>query len=70
MSFVKHEGYEIKAEYSDAIDNLINNKTLQINESNIAIKGEANSQYIPFLMDRYYDGVDLTTKIIQIHYVN
>ena len=70
MEFIKHLGYVHKEEYHDAIDNLIDNKTLKIDETNLVVKGESNSQYIPFIIDRYYDGVDLTTKIIQIHYLN
>lgn len=33
------------------------------------ISGENNSQFIRFVMDRYYDGVDLSTKNIQIIYL-
>ena len=40
----------------------------QINEQ-IMVSGENRSQFIRFEMDRYYDGVDLSTKTLQIIYI-
>ena len=34
----------------------------------ISVKGEINSQYIEFEMDRYNDGIDLLDKRINVHY--
>lgn len=34
----------------------------------ISVQGESDSQYILFEMERYYDGIDLSDKIIQVHY--
>jgi len=31
---------------------------------------ETNSQYMPFIMPRFYDNIDLVAKTIEIHYVN
>ena len=45
-------------------------KTIVLNELQINLSQEENSQFIPFEMDRYYDGIDLSDKTIQIHYIN
>ena len=52
----------------DGIDYNLNNRTLvPIDiESDIVVAGDNNSQKIKFLVDRFFDGQDLTTKSIQI----
>ena len=45
-------------------------KNIKVDTSQINITQEENSQYIPFRMPRFYDGVDLLNMLIQIHYVN
>ena len=45
-------------------------KEIILNQNQVNITQENNSQIIPFEMPRYYDGVDLMTMTIQIHYVN
>ena len=45
-------------------------KNINVDASQINITQEENSQYIPFRMPRFYDGVDLLNMLIQIHYVN
>lgn len=63
--------YEWYNEYSDdkvsTIDNL---KNITVDSSQINLTQEENSQYVPFEMERYYDGIDLMEMTIQIHYVN
>ena len=44
-------------------------KQLQQITDQTMVSGENNSQFIRFVMDRYYDGVDLSTKNIQIIYL-
>lgn len=44
------------------------NKTVYLNENQINIYNEDRSQYIHFIMPRYYDGVDLSTKTCRIHW--
>lgn len=46
------------------------NKEITLSPTQVNITQENNSQVIPFEMPRYYDGVDLMTMTIQIHYVN
>lgn len=45
-------------------------KAIHVNESQVTLTQEQNSQYIPFEMPRYSDGVDLMNMTIQIHFVN
>lgn len=37
--------------------------------SQLCLSGEKNSEYIEFQMNRYYDGIDLSNKLINICYV-
>lgn len=44
-------------------------KSISIIKSQTMISGERNSQYIAFRMPRYYDGIDLSEKNIEVIYV-
>jgi len=58
-------------DYSDdEISTVDEHKNIIVNNKQINITREINSQYIPFMMDRYYDGFDLTTTSIFIHFRN
>ena len=58
-------------EYSDEVVSTIDEqKNIVIDESQINITQETNSQFIPFEMNRYYDGFDLKNTTILIHFVN
>ena len=46
------------------------NKDIQLDDSQINITQENNSQVIPFEMPRFYDGIDLMDMTIQMHYLN
>lgn len=63
--------YEIYQNYSDnrysTVDNL---KNIEIHPEQINITQESNSQYIPFRIPRYWDGIDLMNMLIQIRYEN
>ena len=58
-------------EYEDTnysyIDSL---KNVTINDQQVNLTQEENSQVIPFELDRYYDGIDLSQMTFQIYYVN
>lgn len=45
-------------------------KTVTVDPSQVNLTQEENSQFIPFKMPRYYDGIDLNDMLIAIHYVN
>lgn len=69
--FTRSEKYKWYEQYEDnnysTIDTL---KNIRMDESQINITQEDNSQFIPFEMPRYYDGIDLMQMLIQVHYVN
>ena len=45
-------------------------KNVTVDSSQINIVQETNSQYIPFRIPRYWDGIDLMKMLIQIRYEN
>ena len=65
----EHTGYKRYASFSDDnLSRISDEKDINLNSKQINITQEENSQYIPFEMSRYYDGFDLTTTTISIHY--
>ena len=54
----------------DKISYVDENKDITIDNSQINISQESKSQFIPFEMPRYYDGIDLTKMAISIHFTN
>ena len=70
-NFTRSGKYKWYDQYEDtaysAIDKL---KNIRMDDSQINLTQEDNSQFIPFEMPRYYDGVDLMQMLIQVHYVN
>lgn len=68
---VSDKGYEFYEDYTDNNYCIIDiDKSVTLTPSQINITQEANSQYIPFMMPRYYDGFDLSSTKLQIYYVN
>ena len=49
------------------VDNL---KNITLSQNQINITAETNSQVIPFKLNRYYDGIDLSEMTFSINYVN
>lgn len=65
----QHSDYVYYSVFSD--DNLSTvsgEKDIVLNRKQFNITQEENSQYIPFEMNRYYDGFDLVNTLISIHY--
>lgn len=63
--------YIIYSKYTDDnISEIDGSKSISVHPSQINITQEENSQYIPFKVNRYWDGMDLMDMFIQIHYVN
>ena len=52
----------------DNYSTIDNKKTIILNDKEFNITQESNSQFIPFMMSRYYDGYDLLKANISIHY--
>lgn len=55
--------------YRDDNYSIVNDeKNIALNSKQVNISQEENSQFIPFEMARYYDGIDLMNAIISVHY--
>lgn len=70
-TWTQHTDYDWYEEYYDenysTVDEL---KRIHINSKHVNLSQEENSQIIPFIMPRYWDGIDLVTKKIMINFVN
>ena len=70
-SWTRKSGSKYYTDYSDDNISTINDiKGVIVNDKQVNITQEKNSQFIPFEMNRYYDGYDLIQTTIQIYYVN
>lgn len=70
-NWIRSGSYLWYDEYSDdRFSSVDAEKNISVDPSQINLSQEANSQFIPFEIPRYYDGIDLRDKLIQIHYVN
>ena len=69
-NWIQHSGYDYYSDYSDNdISKIDDSKNIELHEKQFNITQEENSQYIPFEMNRYYDGFDLTKTVLRIYYV-
>ena len=63
--------YDIYNQYTDENCSIVDSlKNVQVDSNQVNITQEVNSQYIPFSIPRYWDGIDLMNMFIQFHYVN
>lgn len=68
-TWTRLEKYESMEYFSESdVEINLNERTIGDVSGNVSTIGEDNSQYIQFIMDRYADGVDLTTMLIQVQY--
>ena len=65
------DGYDHSNRYSDDMIFEVSkeDKSISVIRKQTLISGERNSQYIAFQMPRYYDGIDLSEKNIEVIYV-
>ena len=71
VSFVRNNNYVWYNNYTDEkLSYIDEGKNISVDSSQINISQEENSQFIPFEMNRFYDGIDLKDMLIQIHYIN
>ena len=69
--FTRSDKYKWYDQYEDSSYSTIDKlKNIKMDDNQINLTQEDNSQFIPFEMPRYYDGVDLMQMLIQVHYVN
>lgn len=69
--FQESNKYPWYPEYEEErISYIDEDKNIVVHDSCINISQENNSQYIPFEMDRYYQGVDLMDMNLEVHFVN
>lgn len=70
-TFTKSDKYLWYSEYKDENYSTIDEeKNITINPKQINLTQESNSQFIPFKMNRYYDGVDLMGKTLLVVFEN
>ena len=71
-TFILNEKYKwYNNSYNDdKISRVDENKNIVVNNDQVCVMQENNSQYLPFELNRYYDGVDLNDMTFSIHYVN
>ena len=64
-------GYDNTNKYADDMifEVSSDDKSISVIKGQTLISGERNSQYIAFRMPRYYDGIDLSEKNIEVIYV-
>ena len=70
-TWTRQEKYRWYESYRDDKTSTIDSmKNIVMDQSQINLTQETNSQYIPFQIQRYWDGVDLVGMTLQIHFVN
>ena len=70
-TFVRSDKYLWYEKYYDDDYSIIDKlKNITLSPNQINLTQEENSQVIPFVMDRFYDGMDLMDMFITIYFVN
>ena len=69
--WTRHTGYKWFEDYvDDKISSINETKDIKVHEAQVNISQEINSQFVPFEMNRYYDGFDLVDMVISVHYTS
>lgn len=66
--FTSYDGYPVLPQYKEGVWVDINDRKIASLSGQNSVSGESNSQYIEFKMARYYDGIDIMTKRLQVVY--
>ena len=67
--WIQHPDYDVYTFLEDNnISSVDSKKEIKLNQNQVNITQEENSQYIPFEIPRFYDGFDLSSTVISIHY--
>lgn len=66
--FTLYDGYPISPQYKENVCVDISDRKIASLSGQSSVSGESNSQYIEFKMERYYDGIDIMTKRLQVVY--
>ena len=70
-TFERHTNYSWYDYFQEERMSFIDeDKNITVHEDFVNLSSEDNSQFIPFVMDRFYQGVDLTTMDLEIYFVN
>lgn len=65
------DNYEEGKRYEDSDYSYVDDKkNVTINQNQTNLTQEDNSQYIPFEMFRFYDGIDLTNMTLSVYFLN
>ena len=68
--FTTSEKYLWYSDYSDNdFSEVDSSKNINVSQNQINLTQESNSQFIPFRMNRFYDGMDLMKMTLLIHFV-
>lgn len=70
-TLIENGMYEFYPEYEDTnYSTVTDTRDIILSNDKVIIAQELNSQYIPFKIKRYWDGVDLTNMLIRINFLN
>lgn len=68
LGWVAIDKYRQYPTYVDSGYVYVEDRTIGSLSAQVSVQGESRSQYIAFIMDRFYDGIDISEKSIWIHY--
>lgn len=70
LPLLKYNSESYQDYQDDKYQTVSDTKNIALSDDQPHLTQETNSQYMPFIMPRYYDNIDLSAKTIEIHYVN
>ena len=71
LEYVTTESFDVGQRYTDENYSTVDEKkNVHLDPSQINLTQESNSQYVTFIMPRYFDGIDLMNMVISIYFIN